>query len=447
ALLLFKLLGHAPILLHGSVERILVNAIGGGITLGSVLHHGVPVDAVELVPEVTHAMRLFAEENDDALDKKNWRLIHDDGRNWMQLTPLRYDVVTADATHPAAGESWPLYTREYYELVRGHLTERGVFAQWLPMHNMAEADFRAVLRTFREVFPHLLVLFANRYCVVLASEQPFTTDAATLTARIAAKPEVAEDLREFGIVRGEDVLKYVVLDTTGVERLTETAEILTDDHASVEFAELHRLGVSETFVPNLAMLAQSMNPEELARATGAPSALFRSRQRLIAAQLGSREPTIESAFAALGELQGARQEWPGDSDVDYATATIEGTIVRYLAQDYASFLSRPDFERFLGPVVGLAEAHADDPFLQQLAGTAYLRFERFGEALPFLERAANARPDDPTFLSNLAFTYDRLGRYDEALVLVRRLRPIIGENRAIEQFEADLERKAKGGTR
>lgn len=104
ALVLFKVLGHAPMLMHPNPETVLVNAVGGGITLGSVVRHGAEVEAVELVPEVTRAMPLFAEENGNVLRKENWRLIHDDGRNHLRLSPKAYDVITAGATHPAAGE-------------------------------------------------------------------------------------------------------------------------------------------------------------------------------------------------------------------------------------------------------------------------------------------------------------------------------------------------------
>src|SRR5690606_28978717 len=111
----------------------------------------------------------------------------------------------------------------------------------------------------------LLVLFVNRYSVVLASTAPFEIDADVLTERIARDPDVAEDLAEFGIVRGEDLLKYVVMDTETVARVSAGAELLTDDAAAVEYAELHRLGVPETFLPNLALIARAIDPESLAR--------------------------------------------------------------------------------------------------------------------------------------------------------------------------------------
>lgn len=85
-----------------------MNAVGGGITLGAVVKHGVAVGAVDIVPDVRDAMALFADENNHVLERPNWRLIGDDGRNFLKTSRQHYDVITADATHPAAAESWAL---------------------------------------------------------------------------------------------------------------------------------------------------------------------------------------------------------------------------------------------------------------------------------------------------------------------------------------------------
>ena len=178
AMLFFKLLGHGPLLLRDGSHRVLVNALGAGITLGAVLQHPVTVEAVELVPEVRDAMRLFSEENNNAANRTDWRLIADDGRNYLRLAHEPYDVIAADATHPAAGESWPLYTARVLSRSSAHgCAPHGIFAEWLPLHNMIEADFLGVMKTFRSVFPEMLVLFANRYCVLIGAVDPLPMDA------------------------------------------------------------------------------------------------------------------------------------------------------------------------------------------------------------------------------------------------------------------------------
>jgi len=421
AMLFFKLLGHGPLLLHPAAHRVLVNALGGGITLGAVLQHPVAVDAVELVPEVRDAMRLFAEENNNAANRTDWRLIADDGRNYLRLVREPYDVIAADATHPAAGESWPLYTRDYYEIVRSRLAPDGVFAEWLPLHNMIEADFLGVMKTFRGVFPEMLVLFANRYCVLLGSARPFALEAGALSERIRGDPKVLADLEPYGIASGEDFLKYLVLDGAGVDRLTADAEILTDDRASVEFAELRRIGVADTFPFDLALLVRGLDPAELARRTGLTVDLFAARRDLLEAQLTRRDGGLDATFAAIVKLEGARSRAPRDQDIQVALESSQADLLRMLGEDYAKILAGDDLQQKLELLNYAAELHAEDPFLNQLLGAAFLKLERWNDALPYLERAARERPNDVNYQSNLVLAYERSGRLAEALAGLDRL--------------------------
>jgi len=424
AMVFFKLLGHGPLLLHPNPQRVLVNALGGGITLGAVLQHSAQVEAVELVPEVRDAMRLFADENNNAANRTDWRLIGDDGRNYLRLAREPYDVIAADATHPAAGESWPLYTRDYYDIVRARLTPDGIFAQWLPLHNMVEADFLGVMKTFRQAFPEMLVMFANRYCVLIGSAKPLALDATVLSHRIRDDAKVADDLRPFGIENGEDFLRYVVLDGPAVDRLTTSAHVLTDDQASVEFAELHRMGIRETFPLDLALLVQGMDPQALARRTGLSASLYEGRKQLLEALLARRDATLDANFAALVKLEGAQQLAPRDQDIEVALDGMRTDLLQTVSRDYAQILQRSDLDRTVEILYYAEQLHPDDPFLNQLLGAAFLRMKRWNDAIPYLERAATARPDDATYQSNLVFAYEQSGRYRDALAALDRLHAV-----------------------
>jgi spermidine synthase len=442
AMLFFKLLGHGPLLLHPTAHRVLVNALGGGITLGAVLTHPVSVDAVEVVPEVRDAMRLFADENNNAANRSDWRLVADDGRNYLRLVGEPYDVIAADATHPAAGESWPLYTRDYYEIVRSRLRPDGVFAQWLPLHNMIEADFLGVMKTFRSVFPEMLVLFANRYCVLIGGAKPFALDAAALSERIRGDAKIADDLEPYGIATGDDFLKYLVLDGGGVDRLTAQAEILTDDRASVEFAELRRIGVADTFPFDLALLVRGLEPAELARKTGLHAAVFEARKQLLEAQLARRFGTLDATFTAIVKLEGARSEAPRDQDVEIALETARGDLLRGLADDYAQMLSGGNLEEKLEMLHYAVELHPDDPFLNQLLGAAFLRLERWNDAIPYLESAARERPSDVNYQSNLVLAYERSGRLGDALAGIGRLAELDPRMPGLDDVRRRIEREA-----
>jgi tetratricopeptide (TPR) repeat protein len=267
----------------------------------------------------------------------------------------------------------------------------------------------------------MLVLFANRYCVLVGAQKPFAIDAEALTARMKRRPEVAADLAPFGIETGADLLKYLVLDGAGVDRLTGSAEIDTDDRAPVEFAELRRIGVAETFALDLALLAGGIEPPALARRTGLTEATFAARKGLLEAQIIRQEPSLEATFRALVKLDGARALAPRDQDVEVAIATLQQELLRTLASDYARILAGPGLAKQVEALYYARELHPDDPFLNQVLGAAFLRLERWKDAVPYLEKAAEARPDDLTFQSNLAYAYERSGDLSQALAVIDRL--------------------------
>jgi tetratricopeptide (TPR) repeat protein len=309
---------------------------------------------------------------------------------------------------------------------------------------MIEADFLGVMKTFHAVFPEMLVLFANRYCVLVGSLKPLELDPAAISAKITGDPKVADDLRPYGIESGQAFLKYLVLDSAAVERLTAGATILTDDRASVEFAELRRIGIRETFPLDLALLVKELDPQALARATLLEPSVFEARKALLEAQLARREPTLEGTFAALLKLDAARALAPSDDDVAVALENMQAELLSRVSEDYAAILERPDLEHTVEILYYAEQLRPDDPFLNQVLGAAFLRLKRWNDAIPYLERAAAAKPDDVNFQSNLVFAYEQSGRYGEALEALGRVQRLEPGMSGLDSVKRRIEQEMAG---
>lgn len=442
----FKLLGHLPLLLQDNPRTVLVNAVGGGITLGAVAKHEVTIDAVDIVPDVRDAMALFSQENDQVLARTNWRLIADDGRNFLKLSPRRYDAITADATHPAAAESWVLYTREYYQLVRDKLTDRGIFAQWLPLHNMAPTDYLSTLRTFQSVFPDLLLLFTNRYTLMIGAKTPLEPTAEVLNRRLARVNEaVRADLHALGIGEGQDILKYIILDGPAIEKLVgDDYPILTDDHTSVEFAELNRLGMAGTMPFVLARLLPHIRPGALAQRYGVEPRVFLARTLFIRGKTVDTDDPLERTFHSLREVTRAATLAPQDKDIAYYQQLTTVEFLDLLAARYSELLHSSNPQVLLPKAALAAQLQPGNAFAQELLGVTLLKLNRYEEALAPLETAVSLKGDDITYLSNLAFAYDQVGRAADALHVLQRAKQLKPDaarflDEAIERIERKIE--------
>lgn len=171
----FRALGHLPPLVHPNAQRALMLSFGNGIATGSLDTHAIPeVDAVDLSKEMMRAADLYWKENYNVLHSPRLKLHVEDGRNFLQHSALRYDIITTDATHPSNTSSWALFTQEFYESARAHLTPTGVFFQWLPFHSMTEADFQMILRTFQSSFPHASLWYTgSSHSLMMGTATPF----------------------------------------------------------------------------------------------------------------------------------------------------------------------------------------------------------------------------------------------------------------------------------
>ena len=335
-----------------------------------------------------------------------------------------------------------MYTQEYYQLVKAKLTAEGVFAQWLPLHNMAPADYLSVLRTFRSVFPTTLLLFTNRYTVMVGGKDTLPLTPSALDQRVAAvNTEVRRDLEEISLTSGQEVLKHIIFDGPGIDALVGTDyPILTDNHTSVEFAELNRLGMAGTMPFILARLLPEIHPEGLARQYGIDPKLTLSRALLIRSKAVGAEDPLERSFQALQEVMRASQLAPEDGDITYYKQITTLEFLDALKGRYSELLNSANPQALL-PKAGIAaELQPQNHFAQELLGVTLLKLKRYGEAVAPLEAAVGLKGDDINYLSNLAFAYDQVGRAKDALRVLhqaKRVKPDAGKflDEAISRLE------------
>jgi predicted membrane-bound spermidine synthase len=147
-------MGHLPALATPELRRALVICFGTGRTAAALLRHGPErLDVAELNEAVLEAAPLFP-SNGGVLESPNVTAVVVDGRAFLRRTEGRpYDVVTLEPMPPNFAGSNQLYSVEFYRLAASRLAPRGAAAQWVPFHLVAPEHVRAIVASFREVFP------------------------------------------------------------------------------------------------------------------------------------------------------------------------------------------------------------------------------------------------------------------------------------------------------
>lgn len=124
-----EMLTHVPLLAHGAAKKVLIIGGGDGGMLREVSRHpGVEqVTMVEIDAGVVEFCRQYLPNHSaGAYDDPRFKLVIDDGVNFVNQTDETFDVIISDCTDPIGpGES--LFTSAFYEGCARCLNEGGIF--------------------------------------------------------------------------------------------------------------------------------------------------------------------------------------------------------------------------------------------------------------------------------------------------------------------------------
>ena len=173
------MLGQLPVLIAPKIDNGLIIGYATGITMGAMLQSAVKsVTCVELEPRTIEASRYFEHVNHRPLEDARAKLIIDDARTFLRVTPNRYDMIVSEPSHPWVPGVANLFTQEFFELGRERLNDEGIFVQWVQIYQLSTESLRSVLATYQKVFPHVLVFRVNRGkdLLLVGSNRPLSLD-------------------------------------------------------------------------------------------------------------------------------------------------------------------------------------------------------------------------------------------------------------------------------
>jgi spermidine synthase len=232
------MLGHLPVLIAPRINSGLIIGYATGITLGSMLESPIQsVTCVELEPATVEASRYFEHVNKHPLEDPRTKLIIDDARSFLRVTPNRYDMIVSEPSHPWVPGVANLFTQEFFTLGRERLNDDGIFVQWVQIYQLSTESLRSVLATYHSVFPHVLVfrvggLNKGKDLLLVGSRRPLTLDRLPERLHGMSGPvQIAQrDLKS----EEAEVRSWLVCDETKLGPAVAGAKINTDDNMHIE---------------------------------------------------------------------------------------------------------------------------------------------------------------------------------------------------------------------
>jgi predicted membrane-bound spermidine synthase len=203
-----SLLGLVPWLLHEDPRSCFVVGYGGGVTVRALERTDLErIRVVELEPTVVEAVRSVWGAR-SGLDDERIELVYDDARHDLLVGEGGYDLVVSQPSHPWLAGASPLFTEEFFRLVRSRLSEGGVCGQWLNLFNMDVTTLRSLTATFYAVFPHgfTLAVPESGDLLFFGSRYPIRIRPDLLETRMTS-PGVERTLSACGIRDRVDLLR------------------------------------------------------------------------------------------------------------------------------------------------------------------------------------------------------------------------------------------------
>jgi spermidine synthase len=230
------LLAALPLSLSAKTGDVLVIGFASGVTAGvSSLFPETRVVAVDIEPAVYEASDYFREINHGPLSSPH-EIIVGDGRHYLKEVDRKFDVITSEPSNPWMSGVAPLFTREFFQLAKGRLSDGGVMCQWLPIYGMSKVVVASILKTFQEVFPQVLVFESveNYDLLLIGSTTRISLDPRRFEHRW--KNEALK--KELGLIHissGWDLIGKFLMGEEGVASVSSGAVINTDQNGYVEY--------------------------------------------------------------------------------------------------------------------------------------------------------------------------------------------------------------------
>ncbi len=276
-----RMLGHLAALPQPAPHSVLIVGFGAGVTAGSFTTYPsikriVICEMEPLIPPTS--TRFFAAQNYGVAKDKRTQIVFDDARHFVLTTPEKFDMITSDPIHPFVRGSAALYSKEYFEAEKAHLTEHGMVTQWVPLYESDEATVKSEIATFLSVFPDGLV-FANTdngtgydlAMVGMNHPTPIDLDAVESRLRSAAYAPVRASLANVGFYSGAALLGTYAGDGRDLAPWLKDAQINHDGDLRLQYLAGLALNVSQEDVIYKAIVAHRKIPSAGFR--GSPGAL------------------------------------------------------------------------------------------------------------------------------------------------------------------------------
>ncbi len=211
-------LAHFPMLFHYNPAQVLVIGGGAGGLLRELLKHPVQaIDYAEQDPLIIETFRRFPTPlTEYELNHPKVEYHPYEGRLFLRKikTPASYDLIITNLSIPSTLQMNRYYTKEFFELAKKQLREKGILALRLPgsetfLSTEKEELNRTIHATLQAVFPYVRIIIGEQNIFIASNHHAVkTTEYMTLIERFRLRDIQADLMSEWYIRYKMDDMRF-----------------------------------------------------------------------------------------------------------------------------------------------------------------------------------------------------------------------------------------------
>jgi predicted membrane-bound spermidine synthase len=226
-----KLYVYWALAVHPGAERALLLCYGVGNTAKALADsRGLrTIDVVDISRDVIALAHVpYPAPLVPPLDDPRMHVHVEDGRFFLQTTPRRFDLITAEPPPPKNAGVVNLYSREYFQLVYERLSEGGVATYWLPVDQLLVPESQAITRAFCSAFSDCTLWTAGGGNWMLAGTRGAHPPGREAFERQWRDPIVSAEMRRLALETPEVLGALFIADSGQLAEWTNGVEPLSD---------------------------------------------------------------------------------------------------------------------------------------------------------------------------------------------------------------------------
>lgn len=149
------LLGSVPLAYKPDAKIIANVGMGAGLTTHVLLgYDGVEkVDTIEIEPAMVVAATGYGDVVERAYRDPRSEIHIEDAKTFFSLQNTSYDIIITEPSNPWVSGVASLFSKEFYDTVRLHLVDDGLFVQWIQLYEFNDLLAESIMKAMSEVFP------------------------------------------------------------------------------------------------------------------------------------------------------------------------------------------------------------------------------------------------------------------------------------------------------